>query len=204
VEKVKAGLPNLMAHVENIKKYTKNIIVCLNKYVTDTEEEIKVVEEYCTDANILFSLEDSFVTGGKGSIDLAEKVISLCDRETDFKLLYKDDLSIKNKIETICKEIYHAGNINYTDLAQKQLEELESYSNLPMCIAKTQYSLSDDPNKLGSPKDFTVTVRELRLYRGAGFITVLLGEILTMPGLSRRPNLENIYISEKGEITGLF
>jgi len=204
VEKIKEGLPNLMAHVENIKKYTENIVVCLNKYVTDTEEEIKVVEEYCRNVNILFSVEDSFVTGGKGSIDLAEKVLLLCDKPKDFQFLYEEDSSIKEKIETICKEIYHAGNINYTDLAQQQLKELKEYNNLPICIAKTQYSLSDDPKKLGYPKNFTVTVRELRLYRGAGFITVLLGEMLTMPGLSKIPNLEKIDINEKGEIKGLF
>ena len=204
VEKVKEGLSNLTAHVENIKKYTQNIVVCLNKYETDTMEEIRVVEKYCQDANVLFSLEDSFATGGKGSIDLAEKVVSLCDRKKDFTLLYKGDLSIKEKIETICKEIYHAGDINYSDIALKQLDELKEYNNLPICIAKTQYSLSDDPTKLGYPKDFTVLVRELRLYRGAGFITVLLGEMLTMPGLSKIPNLENIDINEKGEIKGLF
>ena len=204
VEKVKEGLPNLIAHVENIKKYTKNIVVCLNKYATDTIDEIKVVEEYCKNENVLFSVEDSFVTGGKGSIDLAEKVVSLCDKENDFKLLYEEDLYIEEKIEKVCKEIYHAGRINYSDLALKQLKELKNYKNLPICIAKTQYSLSDDPKKLGYPKDFTVTVRELRLYRGSGFITVLLGEMLTMPGLSRFPNLENIDINEKGEIKGLF
>ena len=204
VDKVKEGLPNLMAHVENIKKYTKNLIVCLNKYTTDTNEEIDVVEDYCNNADVLFVTEDSYVTGGKGSISLAEKVVELCNNENDFKLLYEDNLSIKEKIETITKEIYHAGKVEYTLDAERQLEELNQYSNLPVCIAKTQYSLSDDPKVLGYPKDYTITVKELRLYRGAGFITVLLGDILTMPGLSKKPNLENIDIDEHGEIIGLF
>ena len=204
VEKVKEGLSNLIVHVENIKKYTKNLIVCLNKYETDTKEEINVVESYCNNNNILFETEDSFVTGGKGSISLAEKVVEICNRANDFKLLYEDNLSIKEKIEKITKEIYHAGNILYSNESEKQIEELKEYSNLPICIAKTQYSLSDDSKKLGYPKDYSVTVKEIRLYRGAGFITVLLGDILTMPGLSKVPNLENIDINEHGEIIGLF
>lgn len=204
VEKVIEGLSNLMAHVENIKKYTKNIVVCLNKYITDTIEEIKVVENYCHSVDVSFVTEDSFVTGGKGSIKLAEKVIELCNRPNDFKLLYEDNISIKEKIEVVTKEIYHAGRVEYTIDAEKQLEQLKDYSNLPVCIAKTQYSLSDNPKLLGYPKDYTVTVKEIRLYKGAGFITVLLGEILTMPGLSKVPNLENIDINEFGEITGLF
>ena len=204
LEKVLEGLPNLMAHVENIKKYTKNLVVCLNKYETDTKEEIEVVENYCKSQNISFVTEDSFVTGGKGSINLAKKVVEICDRSNDFKLLYEDDLSIKEKIELIVKEIYHAGVVNYSEDVLKKLESLKTYSYLPVCIAKTQYSLSDDPKKLGYPKDYEVTVKDIRLYRGAGFITVLLGDILTMPGLSRKPNLENIDINEKYEITGLF
>lgn len=204
VEKIKEGLPNLIAHVENIQKFTKNLIVCLNKYTTDTEEEIKIVENYCKDNNIHFVTEDSFVTGGKGSISLAEKVVDISNRPNDFKLLYEDNLSLKEKIEKVTKEIYHAGNIEYTIEAEKQLEELKEYSNLPVCIAKTQYSLSDDPNRLGYPKDYTITVKEIRLYRGASFITVLLKDILTMPGLSKKPNLENIDINEFEEITGLF
>lgn len=204
VEKVKKGLPNLMAHVENISKYTKNIIVCLNRYISDTDEEIEAVESYCNNIGISFASEDSFVTGGKGSIPLAEKVVEICNNPNDFKMLYEDRTYIKEKIEKVTKEIYHAGKVEYAPDAIRQLEELKTYSSLPVCIAKTQYSLSDDPKKLGYPKDYTVTVKEIRLYRGAGFITVLLGDILTMPGLSRCPNLENIDINENGEITGLF
>ena len=162
------------------------------------------MEKYCEDTNVSFVTEDSFVTGGNGSINLAKKVVEICNNENDFNLLYEDNLSIKEKIEKVAKEIYHAGTIKYSDLAEKQIKELKDYSNLPICIAKTQYSLSDDPKKLGYPKDYEITVKEIRLYRGAGFITVLLGDILTMPGLSRVPNLENIDINEIGEVTGLF
>jgi len=162
------------------------------------------VENYCKSVNVSFVTEDSFVTGGKGSVLLAEKVVETCENLNDFKLLYEDNLSIKEKIEKVAKEIYHAGVINYTKEAEKQIDNLKEYSNLPICIAKTQYSLSDEPKKLGYPKDYEVTVKEVRLYRGAGFITVLLGDILTMPGLSKRPNLENIDINELGEVTGLF
>ncbi len=204
VEKVKEGLPNLMVHVENLKKYTNNLVVCLNKYATDTDEEIKVIEDYCKNINVTFVTEDSYVTGGKGSIALAEKVVELSNRKEDFKLLYGDDLSIKEKIEVIVKEIYHAGKIEYTDTANQKINELKNYEHLPVCIAKTQYSISDNPSLLGYPKDYTVTVKDVRLYRGASFITVLLGDILTMPGLSRVPNLEKIDIDENEEITGLF
>lgn len=204
VEKVKEGLPNLMVHVENLKKYTNNLVVCLNKYATDTDEEIKVIEDYCKSINVAFVTEDSYVTGGKGSIVLAKKVVELSNREEDFKLLYGDDLSIKEKIEVIVKEIYHASKIEYTDTANQKISELKNYEHLPVCIAKTQYSISDNPSLLGYPKDYTVTVKDVRLYRGASFITVLLGDILTMPGLSRVPNLEKIDIDENEEITGLF
>lgn len=204
VEKVLEGLPNLMAHVENLKKFTSHIVVCLNQYTTDTKEEIEVLEKYCKEENIEFVTEDSYVTGGKGSVFLAEKVVDICNRPNDFKLLYESELPIRKKIEMITKEIYHASSIEYTPLAEEKLNLLEKYQHLPICIAKTQYSLSDDPKKLGFPKDYSVTVKDIRLYRGASFITVLLGDILTMPGLSRNPNLENIDINEKEEITGLF
>ncbi len=204
VEKVKEGLPNLMVHVENLKKYTNNLVVCLNKYTTDTDEEIKVIEDYCKSTNVEFVTEDSYVTGGKGSIDLANKVVDLCNRPNDFKLLYDDTLSIKEKIEKIAKEIYHAGKVEYTDIANQKINELKKYEHLPVCIAKTQYSISDNPDLLGYPKDYQVTVKDVRLYRGSSFITVLLGDILTMPGLSKIPNLEKIDIDETEEITGLF
>lgn len=204
VEKVKEGLSNLQAHVENLKKYTQNIIVCLNKYTSDTDEEIKIIEDYCNNTKVSFVTEDSYVNGGKGSICLAKEVVNICNQPCDFKMLYDDNLSIQEKIEIITKEIYHASKVEYSSEALTQLDVLKQYSNLPVCIAKTQYSLSDDPKKLGYPKDYTVTVKEVRLYRGASFITVLLGDILTMPGLSKKPNLENIDINENNEIIGLF
>ncbi len=204
VEKVKIGLSNLMAHVENIKKYTNNLIVCLNKYDQDTSDEIKVVEEYCYSENIAFEVANSFKDGGKGSINLANKVVDICSRPNDFKMLYSDSLSIKEKIDCIAKEIYHCKEVIYSTSILKKLESLKEYNSLPVCIAKTQYSISDDPNKLGYPKDYEVTVKDIKLYKGASFITVLLGDILTMPGLSKTPNLEKIDINEKEEITGLF
>lgn len=204
VEKVREGLPNLMAHVENILKYTKNLIVCLNKYDSDTQEEIEVVEEYCHNMKIEFAICDSYLNGGEGSITLANKVVDICNKENDFKLLYEDNLSIKEKIEKVATEIYHAGKVEYTKEVEEKLKRIERYNALPVCIAKTQYSISDDPKKLGYPKDYEVTVKDIKLYRGASFITVLLGDIMTMPGLSRVPNLENIDINDKEEISGLF
>ncbi len=204
VDKVKVGLPNLMAHIDNIRKFTNNFIVCLNKYSTDTEEEINVIRDYCNKEKVPFEIEDSYVTGGKGSIKLAEKVVDICSKPSDFKFLYEDNLTIKEKISMITSSIYHAKEVLYTEKAENKIKNLKAYEHLPICIAKTQYSISDDPNKLGYPKDYTVTVKDVKLYRGASFITILLGDILTMPGLSKVPNLEKIDIDENEEITGLF
>ena len=204
VEKVKEGLPNLMVHVENILKYTKNLIVCLNKYDSDTNEEIHVIEEYCNNKKIEFAISDSYLNGGEGSVSLAKKVVDICNKENDFKLLYEDHLSIKEKIEKVAIEIYHANRVQYTKEVEEKLKKMNKYHHLPVCIAKTQYSISDDPKKLGYPKDYAITVKDVKLYRGASFITVLLGDIMTMPGLSKIPNLENIDINDKEEISGLF
>ncbi len=204
VDKVKEGLPNLIAHIDNLKNFTNNFIVCLNKYETDTIEEINVIKNYCETNNIPFEVEDSYVTGGKGSINLAKKVVAICSRPNDFKLLYPNDLSIIEKINTITSKVYHAKEVIYSEEILSKIKKLKKYENLPVCIAKTQYSLSDDPNNLGYPKDYKVTVKDIKLYRGASFITVLLGDILTMPGLSKVPNLEKIDINQDEEITGLF
>ena len=190
--KVKEGLPNLIAHIENIKNYTNNIIVCLNKYSTDTEEEIKVIKDYCAQNNITFTIADSYTKGGSGSIELANKVVDTCEQPNDFKLLYDDNLSIKEKINKITKTIYHANKVIYPQEIEDKIKKLKPYEKLPICIAKTQYSLSDDPKKLGYPSNYEVTIKDIKLYRGASFITVFLGDILTMPGLSKQPNLENI------------
>ncbi len=188
------GLSNLKRHVENLKKYGTNIVVCLNKYTTDTDIEIKTVVDYCNEMDIFCEVSNSYVDGGSGAISLASRVVELCNRNSDFKLLYEDSESIREKIRTICCEIYRATDVIYSDLANEKIDYLEqnSMSHLPICVAKTQYSFSDDAKKLGAPVDFTVYVRDVKLYNGAGFITVLLGNIMTMPGLPVKPNYEQI------------
>lgn len=203
---VQIGLSNLMVHMINLLKYTKNIIVTLNKYDTDTDAEIDIVRKYCKESNVDFVVSDSYLIGGIGSSVLAKKVTEICERPNDFKLLYEDNLSIVDKINTICTEIYHASKVNYEDKALQKIKLIESldYSYLPVCISKTQYSISDDPKRLGFPKGFEVTVKDIIPYTGAGFITVLLGDVMTMPGLSKKANYENIGLDENGNIIGIF
>ena len=203
---VQMGLSNLMVHMINLLKYTKNIIVTLNKYDTDTDAEIDIVRKYCKESNVDFVVSDSYLIGGIGSSVLAKKVTEICERPNDFKLLYEDNLSIVDKINTICTEIYHASKVNYEDKALQKIKLIESldYSYLPVCISKTQYSISDDPKRLGFPKGFEVTVKDIIPYTGAGFITVLLGDVMTMPGLSKKANYENIGLDENGNIIGIF
>ena len=200
------GLPNLMVHLLNLLKYTKNVLVTVNKYDTDTDEEINIVREYCKESHVPFVVSDSYLNGGVGSQVLAKKVVEICEKENDFKLLYEDNLSIVDKIYKVCTEIYHAGRVNYTEVALDKIKLLEQsdFRDLPVCISKTQYSISDDPKKLGFPKDFEVTVRDVIPYTGAGFITVLLGDVMTMPGLSKKANYENIDIDKNGDILGIF
>ena len=203
---VQMGLSNLMVHMINLLKYTKNIIVTLNKYDTDTDAEIDIVRKYCKESNADFVVSDSYLIGGVGSSVLAKKVTEICERPNDFKLLYEDNMSITDKINTICTEIYHASKVNYEDKALQKIKLIESldYSYLPVCISKTQYSISDDPKRLGFPKGFEVTVKDIIPYTGAGFITVLLGDVMTMPGLSKKANYENIGLDENGNIIGIF
>ena len=200
IDALREGLPNLGRHIENLKKYGVPVVVCLNKYITDTDLELEVVSEYCKELGAKFSISTAYVDGGAGAIDLAEKVMVSCEEESNFKLLYDDNLSLKEKIEKVCFEIYRAGNVNYSDLAIKKLEQLEKdgKSSFPICIAKTQYSFSDDAKKLGAPVDFEVLVRDVCLYNGAEFVTVLLGNIMTMPGLPIVPNYEKInFVDDK-------
>ncbi len=203
---LKKGICNLEAHIENMKKYTKNIIVCLNNFKSDTKKEIEYVKDFVENLNCEFEISTSHNEGGKGALNLAKKIVKICENKPDFKLLYEDNLSIKEKIEIISKEIYHAKNVKYINDTEEEIKKLESlgYKNLPVCIAKTQYSLSDDPKKLGFPKDHTVTVREIHPSSGAGFIVVLMGNIMTMPGLSKHPSYMNMDIDKNGTITGLF
>lgn len=203
---LKKGICNLKAHIDNMKKYSSNIIVCLNNFKTDTDNEIKYVEDYVKNLNCDFEISTSHTEGSKGSINLAKKIIEICNKEVDFKLLYDTNTSITEKIEKISTEIYHAKNVIYKDGIIDEIRKLEDlgYKDLPICIAKTQYSISDDATKLGYPKDHDVCVKEIRLCSGASFIVVLMGNIMTMPGLSKKPSYMNMDIDKNGTIYGLF
>lgn len=206
LEYLKEGLSNLEVHITNLKKFTSHLIVTLNKFTTDTDEEIDAIRAFCNDNLVQFSISETYIKGGIGALALADKVREMCARENDFNLLYDETESITAKIEKVCKEIYHAGTITYTDKALKSIEYINKIeeNELPICIAKTQYSISDDPKKLGYPKDFEVLVRDIELHSGAGFITVFLGKILTMPGLPKKPNYESIDLDDSNNIIGLF
>ena len=206
VKALKRGLENLAKHIENIQGFGLPAVVALNDFPTDTDEEVAEVELFCADKNVRFARSKVFAEGSVGGIGLAKAVESAFDDEKNFKLTYADDESIKDKISAVAKKIYGAKGVDYSTSANKQIAELEKlgFGNLPICIAKTQYSLSDDATKLGRPKNFTVTVREVKISAGAGFIVVLLGNILTMPGLPKRPAAEKIDITPAGIISGLF
>ena len=197
------GLSNLNAHIDILSNMTKNIIVCLNKYDTDTDEDIAVVKEYVTTKKIKFAISTAYKDGGVGAIDLAKEVLSITNKEK-YKPLYKETESIEDKINHIVKDIYKAKNIKYTKEAEQKIKFIKdnNLANLPICIAKTQYSISDNKDALGYPKDYDVTIRDVKLYNGAGFITIYLGSIITMPGLPSKPNYEKIDIVND-EIIGL-
>lgn len=206
LEALKKGLSNLDVHIENMSKYTSNIIVTLNKYTTDNESEINYLKNYLENKNIEFAINDAYSKGSSGALDLANKVIETCNKPNDFKLLYDATLSIPEKIKIIATNIYHAKTINYTKEALDKIKSLEKLrlDKLPICIAKTQYSISDDPKKLGYPKDYAIEVKDINIYTGAGFIVVYLGSIMTMPGLSKNPSYENIDIDDNYNIKGIF
>lgn len=206
IEALENGIVNLKTHIQNMQKYTKNILICLNRFYTDTETEIAFVKKYCENLGCLFDISESFAKGGKGALGLAEKVVKLCEEEIDYKQLYSYDLDIKTKIEKICKEIYHAANVIISDKAVEKIKDYEknNFGTLPVCIAKTQYSLTDNPKVLGSPSDFTMTVTDVRLSSGAGFIVCLMGSIMTMPGLSKEPAYLKMKFSKTGKISGLY
>ena len=200
------GICNLEVHIENMKKYLDNIVVCLNKFNFDDEEEIGFVENYCEKLGCEFAVCTSYKNGGEGAADLAKKVVKLCENDIEFNLLYDENDSIKNKIEKVSKEIYHAGSVKYLDEALENIQKIESMGldKLPICVAKTQYSISDDAKKLGYPKDYEIIVRDVLVNSGAGFIVVYMGKIMTMPGLSKNPAYENMHIDDDGTIYGLF
>ena len=207
VEAVKKGLVNLEKHIENVKKFGVPCVVAINIFAQDTAEELEAVREHCAKHGVNVALSDVFAKGGEGGIDLAKEVIALADSgESKFAPIYPLDMSLKGKIETITKEIYGADGVNYTKEADKALKEFEElgYGNLPICMAKTQYSFSDDPALLGRPSGFKITIRNCRIAAGAGFIVVLTGDVMTMPGLPKVPAAEKIDVTDDGVISGLF
>ena len=207
VEAVKKGLVNLEKHIENVKKFGVPCVVAINIFAQDTAEELEAVREHCAKHGVNVALSDVFAKGGEGGIDLAKEVIALADSgESKFAPIYPLDMSLKGKIETIAKEIYGADGVNYTKEADKALKEFEElgYGNLPICMAKTQYSFSDDPALLGRPSGFKITIRNCRIAAGAGFIVVLTGDAMTMPGLPKVPAAEKIDVTDDGVISGLF
>lgn len=207
LEALQKGIVNLEKHIENLHKYGVPIVVTLNSFVTDTEAEISFVEKFCKEKECEFALAQVWEKGGEGGIELAGKVLDTLEKKkSNFKLLYKDEAGLKEKIETVAKEIYGADKVVYASGASKQIQQLEElgYGKLPVCIAKTQYSLSDDPALLGRPENFDISVREVYVSAGAGFVVVLTGAVMTMPGLPKKPAAYSIDVSEDGMITGLF
>lgn len=198
LEYLKKGIINLKTHIENIKKFTDNIIVCLNKFDSDTIEEINFIKNYLEELNIEFSICESFSKGSNGSIDIANKIINLCKNNNNFKFLYNLNDSITNKIDSICKEIYRANKVIYNENILKKIEQINhlGFNDLPICIAKTQYSLSNNSKILGLPTNYEIEIKDIELKSGAGFIVVYLGNIMTMPGLPKKPNALNMYIDD--------
>lgn len=203
------GIVNLKTHIENMHKFHVPVVVAINRFETDTDAEIKFVRDFCSEMGVEVSMCEVFAKGGEGGTDLAKKVcetIDLTDGGEKFRPLYATDLSIKDKIEKVAREIYRADGVNYTAQADKAIKEIESigFRDLPICVAKTQYSLSDNPALLGKPKGFRITVRDARVSAGAGFVVIYTGDILTMPGLPKSPSALNIDCDNSGNITGLF
>ena len=207
LEALEKGLPNLLRHVSNIKNvYKLPCVVAVNRFPTDTDNEVKLVIEKCRELGVNVRLSNVWAEGGAGGVELAEEVIRLCGEENNFSFSYESDLSIEEKINAIVKKVYGGEGVNIAPAAKKEIEKLTSlgYGSFPVCMAKTQYSFSDDPTKLGAPTGFTVTVRNVKVSAGAGFIVALTGEIMTMPGLPKVPAAEKIDVDESGKIYGLF
>lgn len=207
VEAVKRGIVNLEKHIENIKQYGLPLVVAINAFAQDTPEELEAIRSHCAAHGVNVALSEVFAKGGEGGIELAKEVVALATSgKADFKLLYGEELSLKEKIETIAKKIYGAVGVNYTKEANNSLKDFEKmgYGHLPVCMAKTQYSFSDDPALLGRPEGFEITIKNCRIAAGAGFVVVLTGDIMTMPGLPKVPAAEKIDVSDDGVISGLF
>ena len=207
IEALKLGISNLEKQIENIEKYNVPIVVAINKFTSDSEEEVKVIKDFCKEKGVKVALSDVWAKGGEGGLELGAEVLDILENEkSNFEVLYDVDNSIEEKIKTIASEIYGANGVNYTVQAKKQIDELKKFSldKLPICMAKTQYSLSDNPSLLGRPENFNITVKEVRISNGAGFIVVLTGDIMTMPGLPKVPAANRMDILDNGEIVGLF
>ena len=207
LEALEKGLPNLLQHVSNITNvYKLPCVVAINRFPTDTEAELKLIEDKCRELGVNVALSEVWGKGGEGGIELAKEVIRLCEQPNDFTFSYELDLPIKEKIEAIVKKIYHGDGVTFTANAEKQIKTLTElgYDKMPICMAKTQYSFTDDQTKLGAPTGFTVTVRNVKVSAGAGFLVALTGEIMTMPGLPKVPAAERIDVDDTGKISGLF
>jgi formate--tetrahydrofolate ligase len=207
LEALKRGIVNLKKHIENLMSYGVPVVVTLNAFVTDSEEETAYVKKYCEDLGASFALSRVWEFGGKGGVELAQTVVDTIEnKKSSFAPIYSLDLSIKEKIETIARKIYGADGVVFDPKALKSMEKLTAlgFDKMPVCMAKTQYSLSDDPSLLGSPSGFDVHVRDMYVSAGAGFIVVLTGDIMTMPGLPKKPAAYSIDVNENGMITGLF
>ena len=206
LDALKKGIVNLGVHIDNMNKYGVPVVVAINRFYTDSKEELKYIEDYCHQRGAEFALSDVFCEGGNGGVDLAKKVVEACEKPSDFKLLYDNNLTIKEKMNRIATEIYGADKVNYTPQAEKALKDVVALGGdkLPVCVAKTQYSLSDNPALLGAPKGFDITVRDVRISNGAGFVVVYTGNIMTMPGLPKVPAANKIDVDENNVISGLF
>ena len=206
LDALKDGIVNLGAHIENMRKYGVPVVVAINRFLTDSQAELDFIKDYCIEKGADFALSDVFANGGEGGVELAKKVVEACDKPSEFTLLYPDTMTIREKVETIAREIYRADKVNFTAQAEKAMKEISALGGdkYPVCVAKTQYSLSDDPTKLGAPTGHTITVRDLKLSNGAGFVVVYTGDIMTMPGLPKVPAAERIDVDTDGIISGLF
>lgn len=206
LDALKKGIVNLGVHIDNMRKYNVPVIVAINQFGTDSDDELEYIENYCKGKGADFALSNVFAKGGEGGIELANKVVEACEKPSDFAPIYSLDLTIKEKIEKIATIIYGADKVNYTAAAEKAIKEIESLGGdkLPVCVAKTQYSLSDNPALLGAPQNFDITVKNATLSNGAGFVVVYTGDIMTMPGLPKVPAAHNIDVDKDGKIVGLF
>lgn len=206
LEALKKGIVNLGKHIENMRKYGVPVVVAINRFLTDPEDELSYIEQFCKENGADFALSEVFAKGGEGGRALAEKVVSACEKPSDFHPIYEEDLSVEQKIETIAKEIYGADGVSYSKQAKKSLAEIKNLGGdkMPVCIAKTQYSLSDDASLLGRPQGFQITIRDLKISSGAGFVVAYAGDIMTMPGLPKVPAALKIDVAKNGKIEGLF